>query len=435
MKLEQTIKTLPNKPGVYLFKDVRGKIIYVGKAGNLKKRVGSYIDRGARTGFDRPIEISFEQVKKIDTIVTDSEIEAILLEAELIKRYQPKYNAISKDEKNFNYIRIDTLKSLKQSPRAGFPRITLTRRPLDDEAKYYGPFPSGLYLKEMLRLMRKIFLWCDASDTKWRVYQKLQKPCFYYYIHLCSGVCAGNITQKEYNHQIAHFEQFLKGKKQSVIKELKKEMKKFSKEKKFEQAAIYRDRIAALEQIKNEALITQEEILKETADEGLIHLKQVLGLGQNPKRIECYDISNFAGKEAVGSMAVFVNGVPAKSEYRKFKIKTVKGIDDYAMMREILRRRFKNQQWPYPDLLIVDGGRGHLQTALDLEKEMGIKIPTISLTKQFEEIWAKPSLKFRVIKLDFHTPALKLVQRLRDEAHRFAVTYHEKLRDKKVLSI
>jgi excinuclease ABC subunit C len=561
-RIKEQLKTLPAKPGVYLMKDAEGNIVYVGKAVNLRSRVRSYFQAAA--DHSPKVERLASGVADLDFIVTDSELEALILECNLIKRHRPRYNVRLKDDKRYPYIKVTW--------QDDFPKVLITRRMEQDGARYFGPFTATWAIHHTLNTLRRIFpyLTCDRTITGHD-----RRACLYYDIGLCSAPCIGAVSNEEYRATIDRLCRFLAGKANEVMIDLRRQMEKAAERLEFERAAAIRDQLEAIERIIerqkivsttladqdviafargdgqacvqvffirqgkligreyfvlegtegeesnevitsfvkqfydeaayvppeillpsniDEALVIEQwlhdrrgdkvvlkaprrgqgrelvemaaENAAETlaalraqwqADEGrqtraLAELQEALGLATAPTRIECYDISNIQGTSATGSMVVFVKGVPRKSDYRKFRIKAVLGANDYAMLQEVLRRRFKRlvagermeEAHPapgtkmadafsiIPDLVIVDGGKGQLSAAREAMQELGVDhIATVGLAKEHEEIFVPGRSEPIVLPRD--SPALYLVQRIRDEAHRFAVSYHRDLREKKGL--
>jgi len=411
-KLTKQINNLPLTPGVYLFKDKRGRILYIGKASNLRNRVKSYF-KGPL--LETRLNIMVEKIKKIDRILCDSEIEALVLESELIRRYKPKYNIEWKDDKNFLYIMIT---------KEQFPRVEEVRPPLTEKAQYFGPFTDASAVKNTLKTLRRIFPYrsCRRMPTK---------ACLHYFIKRCPSPCIGEISEKDYQKLIKNLIKILSGKKNLVIKQMGKEMKIESVKHKFEKAAVLRDRIANLKKINQTIIFDEASYKRIKSDEALSGLSRLLDLKSLPRRIEAYDVSNISGLSATGSMIVFEDGLPQKKEYKRFKIKSVSGIDDYKMIKEILERRFK-QNWISPDLVIIDGGKGQLSTAKNVLAKNKLSIPVIGLAKREEEIVIKKGRSFQIIRLPKTSKILQLLQRIRDEAHRFAISYHTKLRSKAI---
>jgi len=415
------INTLPQKPGVYIFKNKSGKVLYVGKAAHLQNRVKSYFQ--ASTELSPAKQTMVEKVKDIDYVISSSEKEALLLECNLIKKYKPKYNITFKDDKRYKYIRI--------SYPEDYPKLHITRTVKDDGASYFGPFTDGLALKRTLKLIRKIFPYRDCnlnifSDTKEEL---KQKACLYYYLDRCLGPCIGKVSKEDYNNIIRQCELFLLGKLGDILKDLKRQMKKAALKKDFEKAAFLRNQIEDLQEVNaKQYLVPSKNFLTST---DLQELASKIGLKKFPNRIECFDISNIQGKQATGSMVAFKNGQPKKSDYRKFKIKTISKANDVGMMREMLKRRLKHKDWSLPDLIIVDGGKPQLNMALKVLRKFRLDIPAIALAKRKEEIYLPSQAKPLTLPKD--SKALYLIQRIRDEAHRFAIIYHRKLRGKKAV--
>lgn len=544
----QHLKTLPAKPGVYIFKDSQGRVIYVGKAVCLSSRVQAYFGHGSALSPKHQRLVA--SIDDVETIVTDSEQEALILECNLIKKYRPLYNVRLKDDKSFPYLRIDL--------RDEWPTLRITRRFEKDGSRYFGPFASAGSVRQTLKLLKKLFPLrsCNKSITG-----KETRPCLEYHIKRCLGPCVGAVTKEQYVEMIKQVILFLEGKHQLVTKELKKKMEEASERLEFEKAATLRDQLKAIERViegqkiavtvrgsydaiamaqakdlayvevffvRNDRLIGREYFLLEgtygeepeqimtsfikqyyasaasipplvllqypaeepevlmawlssmrgaavkiavpqrgakkqfmdtiadNARQGLLmyqakqsttvqatlaleDLKERLGLPTAPARIEGYDVSNLRGRLAVGSMVVFEHGFPKPSQYRRFRLTLTDRIDDYAMVREVLRRRFRHfladeEKWSLaPDLILIDGGRGHLNAALEVLGELGIKnIPVVSLAKENEEIFTRDSSN--PVEIPKTSTALHLLQRVRDEAHRFAITYHRNLRRREAVA-
>jgi excinuclease ABC subunit C len=555
-KTERILKTIPTKPGVYLHKNAQGKVIYVGKAVNLRSRVRSYFHKSAQN--NAKTRRLVHEIDDIEFIVAESELEALLLENTLIKKYQPRYNVRLKDDKRYPYIKVHW-----QDP---FPKVTTTRRLLNDGARYYGPYTAAWAAYQTLDVVRKIFPYLTCTRT---ITGNDERACLYYHIGRCAAPCIGVVNQAEYRQIIDDLGSFLGGQTEPVIADLQRRMEEAAENLDFERAAQIRDQIKAIDQIvekqkvvnastidedviafarteadacvqiffirsgklvgrdyfvlegtadeDNAEIMTsflkqfydqatnippqillpqdvdelmiirdwlkskrganvmmkvprrgkQKELLEMAAQnavetlhhlraqwavdeskqtEGLAELQQALDLPEAPLRIECYDISTLQGTHTVGSMVVFAKGVPRKSDYRRFKIRTVQGQDDYASMQEMLRRRFKRMSdenygehaqpaksgensWALiPNLVIIDGGKGQLNAALEVLDEFELRdaVPIVGLAKREEEIFL-PEQSEPVV-LPRKSQGLFLVQRVRDEAHRFGVTYHRKLR-------
>jgi excinuclease ABC subunit C len=548
MPLKEQLKTLPARPGVYLFKDDVGKVIYVGKASSLRNRVRAYFS--PRNQLSLKLERLTDRISDLDAIVTDSEYEALILENDLIKKYRPVYNVRLKDDKTFPYLKID----LKND----WPTVRITRRFHKDGDRYFGPFISVYSLRQTLQLIRKIFPFRSCNR---KITGKDARPCLEYHLKSCLGPCIGAVSQEDYKDIIKEVILFLEGKQELLVKDLRNKMEEASQQLQYEKAALLRDQIHALEQVvENQRIavtvrgdedavalaqtkdlayveiffirhnklvgrdyalldgIRDEEpgqimtsfvkqyysststlpplillqypvdepdiitgwlsnqrgasielrvpqrgikkqlinVVEENARQGLAlyqarqskliesaleleELKERLGLPRIPLRIEGYDISNIRGNQAVGSMAVFTKGQSRRAHYRRFRIKSVSGIDDYAMIQEVLRRRFKrslanDEKWSAtPDLILIDGGKGHLNAALDILQELGLNsIPAAALAKENEEVFV-PS-KSEPLNIPRTSTALHLLQRVRDEAHRFALGYHKKLRQRESIA-
>jgi excinuclease ABC subunit C len=551
-RLEQQLKVLPRKPGVYLLKDGSGGVLYVGKGSSLRNRVRSYF--GTPNALSPKLRRMVAKVEEVDFIVTDSEQEAIILECNLIKKHRPRYNVRLKDDKSYPYLKI--------SVSEDWPRIYITRRFQDDGARYFGPFASARSLRKTLDLVKKLFPYrsCNRNITGTDA-----RPCLEYHIHRCLGPCIGAVTREEYQEVIKQVILFLEGRQEQVVRELRRKMEHAAQELRFEKAAFLRDQFQAVERVMqsqkmvstaagdedviafardgDQACVqvffvrggkvigrehfilegTQDEepgqvmnsflqqfygsapyvppqillqaepdelplieawleekkgskvrlrvpqrgerkklvdMVQENAGQILEQLKvqwltdigktsaaleevqEQLNLPRLPERIECYDISDIRGTAAVGSMVVFENGRPKPSAYRRFKIKAVTQIDDYAMIREVLSRRFKRAgvvreekvSWgTMPDLVLIDGGRGHLNSALEVLEELEIDfVPIASIAKENEEIFV-PEVAESIV-LPRNSQALYLLQRIRDEAHRFALAYHQRVRKKEALT-
>ena len=525
MKIDS--KKLPNQPGVYLFKNKDKQVIYVGKAINLKNRVKSYFRKSADLVPDKKLMLA--EIKKIDYIIVDNELEAIYLESNLIKKYHPKYNIILKDDKFFVYIKITKEK---------YPRVLLTRRIAKDQAKYFGPYLSARQAKRVLFTLRQIFPYRSCNILP-------KTTCLEYHLGNCNAPCIQAVSQREYQQEINNVVSFLRGQYQPIRQKLKKEMNKYSDQKQFEKAAKLRDQIISLQ-----AVIEKQKIISPTKkDQDIVSLYQAKGQGvinllqvrsgklinsrnftldhlafsqpqeiipsflkqyyqnspdqpqeiitaypiknkdlpkiskakfiyaqkgrkkrlikmgrQNardfwqrkqtaisqkeeraqkalaelakklkikpPKRMEAYDIANIQGQNAVGSMVVFTEGQPAKSHYRKFAIKTYDSANDPGMLKEVLLRRFSpNNTWLKPDLVIVDGGKPQLSAARQALKERKQKTPVIALAKKLEKVYIPQ--KPQPLLLPKNSPALHLIQRIRDEAHRFATGFYRQKHQQK----
>lgn len=549
--LHQQVHSLPDRPGVYLFRSASGEVLYVGKAASLRNRVRSYF--GSPRSLEPKVRRLVERIADIEYVVTGSTQEALILEATLVKRHQPFFNVRLKDDKHYPYLKVDL--------RDPWPRVEITRRVLDDGARYFGPFASAGSVRRTLDLIKKLFPWRSCTKA---ITGRDPRPCLDYYIHRCIGPCAGLCSREEYEAVIQQVILFLQGRTAEVVRRLRREMEAASEALDFERAARLRDQLRAIERTMerqvvevrervdmdvfglardgqeacvqvffvrrggligrdNFALdgageeedaqvlasfleqfyqsaahvpelvllplsIPDQELIegwlterrgrrvrlwvpqrgekralvqmamenarealemaraKWLADTGktrqaLEELQEELNLPTPPRRIECFDISNIMGTSAVGSMVVFVDGQPRRQEYRRFRIKGVSGANDYAMMAEVLRRRFARARQAsapgeydgsfgaMPDLVMVDGGKGQVSAAHDAMRNLGVgDIPLAGLAKRFEELYVKDVSE--PILLPRTSPALYLVQRIRDEAHRFAISYHRDVRQK-----
>lgn len=413
MKLN--LKDLPQNSGVYLFKNKNGQVIYVGKALNLKNRISSYFQKNFIAD---KTKLLVEEIEYLETIQVDSEIEALILEAKLIKKFQPHFNSQLKDDKDYLYILVT---------KEDYPAVLTGRKQDLFKAKdYFGPFPSANAAKSTLRFLRKVIPFrvnCRPNSNR---------GCLGYHIGLCPGVCAGVISRKDYQKQIFKVKKFLNGDSQKLIKELKNEVKAYSKNLEYEKAAEIQNKVRAIEHITKpiesvEKYLSGPNILESRYQTQMDDLVKDLNLKTKLHRIECYDISNTSGTNATGSMVVLIDGQTARSEYRKFKIKTIKSINDPAMMEEVLNRRFHND-WELPNLIIVDGGKTQLGAGLKVLQRLNLSIPIVGLAKKLEELYLPG--KTSTIRFKSGAPALLLLQRIRDEAHRFAISYHRLLRGK-----
>jgi excinuclease ABC subunit C len=455
MNLEDAKKlNIPKSPGVYQLLNKQGEIIYIGKAADLHSRVLSYwLKSAAHT----PAKHSMlKQIVKIKWIDVDSEIEALLLEANLIKKHQPLYNIVLRDDKRFLYIKV--------SVEDEIPGVFATRK-ITKAGKYFGPFTSATAVRETLKAIRKIWPYCNARKPQ-------KKPCFYYQINLCAGICAGMISRKEYIDKIIKpIILFLEGKKEKITKnyELRIENYELEIKKHKENSEKHNEIKEKIDELKYQ-LFNLRKVLehaniinltdKYAAD--AVELAKLLNLPKVPERIEGYDISNIFGREAVGSMVVFISGEPDKSEYRKFKIRIDQGqADDVRMLKEVLERRFKRivkktspqpspsqgegakerrqvEEWPAPDLIIIDGGKAQVNVAVRMLKRYKLDIPVIGISKGkgLRSANAPDKLFFpgekKPLELPLASPALHIIKRARDEAHRFAISYHRKLRHQKM---
>ncbi|REK18079.1 MAG: excinuclease ABC subunit UvrC [Planctomycetota bacterium] len=424
------MREFPQKPGVYLMKDSAGRVIYVGKAKNLRSRAGSYFLKAAAE--DRRTADMVREIADIDYLEAESEVDALLAEARLIKDVQPKFNQELKDDKTFPYLEITT--------REDFPRVEFTRTPQPRGTKLYGPFAGAGSLRGAMQVLQKIFkfrncsLDIDEHDEKWRWY----RPCLLASIDQCSAPCNLRISKEDYKRDIQRLKLFLDGGKRRLLKEMHDEMRAAAAELRFEQAARLRDEIHMLETLDERGELethVQPEVFVVDPKKGLAGLQKVLKLDEAPRTIEGVDIAHLGGGETVASLVQFIDGLPFKPHYRRFKIRDVQGVDDYASIREVIARRFQrlhDESQIFPDLLLIDGGKGQLSAALSAFTELQIEPPmVISLAKREEEVFRMHEPE--PLRLSRHSYALRLLQYVRDEAHRFAQHYHHILRRKSML--
>jgi len=541
--LEDKLARVPDQPGVYLYRDGKQQVLYVGKAASLRSRVRSYFQESRPR--DPKTDALVRQVRDLEYIVTDNELEALMLEANLVRKHRPRYNIILRDDKHYPFLKLTT--------NEPFPRLVVARRVQRDGAQYYGPFYPATAMRETLRLTRQLFPLRTCSIT---IDGSLERPCIQYAIHRCNAPCTGWETREGYAKTVQDVMHFLEGRDEELARRLTKEMEEAAAELKFERASVLRDQIQSLNKVRerqkiistddvdqdvvgvvrqgsdacvelffvrkgrlvgqepfffdrvagwsdgeilsafvrqfygktvppapeillseelpeaeltaewlatlgsgrrvqmhapqrgakrqfvamaeaNAAIALQNRLLSRDNRQQLVleELQRALGLPGLPNRIEGYDISNIQGTEQVGSMVVWENGSLKKDDYKRFKIRTVAGADDFASMGEVLTRRFAKaleQGSVLPDLVLIDGGRGQLNVALKVLQDLGLDyIPAVGLAKQAEEVYQADSLHPLV--LDQTSPALHTLQRIRDEAHRFAITYHKKLRGKRTI--
>ncbi len=427
---------LPDEPGVYFYYATDGHLLYVGKATSLRSRVGSYFTKA----HDDRIGEMVAQIARIEYIITPTVIEALVLEANQIKARKPKYNILQRDDKSFLYLVVTNedyprpmLMRGHELERMGIDpfRPTLTKTAAKKFLRVFGPYTSSASLKKALDLIRRAIPWseCEPPSVTGRT-----RPCFNAHIGKCPGVCTGTITKQSYRKIMRQFILFFEGKKKQVVRTLQKEMKHAADELRFEDAARLRRNLFALEHIQDVALISKEDVelpYAKSSSDGIIDLEG---------RIEAYDISNISGTSAVGSMVVFEEGKAAKDKYRKFKIKTVHGSNDVAMLEEVMRRRIARAEtapsaWPLPELMMIDGGEGQVNRVQEVLDELGVVVPIVGIAKGFDR--KQDRLVFDRSNLELLRVAKRgkeLFQRARDEAHRFAVRYHRVLRSKRSLS-
>jgi excinuclease ABC subunit C len=422
------LSQIPKLIGIYIMFNNVGDIIYIGKSKNLKNRISSYFNNANINSKTAAIVTSIQKISYISCI---SEREALLLERQLIKKIKPHFNFAWKDDKSYPYIKL--------SVNEDFPRLILTRKKEKDFALYFGPYPQFFYVKKLVRWLNRVFKirQCKINLSERNFSKKSNKPCFYYHSDMCYGVCFGKITPEEYRQKIYDVKLFLSGKFKNLENKLKKQMFDLSLNTMYENAKEIRDRIYALRSMSERIMINEinyEEINKYTnLTSGASELKKIIGLKCYPAIIDGIDCSNICGVDPVGSSVRFQNGIADKKKYRKFKIKTVCGINDFASIREIVFRRYSlllRKKEIFPDLILIDGGEVQLKYALDALNDLGLNIPVISIAKKNDEIFLQN--KNKPLILDKHSSALKLLQSIRNEAHRFAINYHRKLRVKNI---
>ncbi len=423
-KIEKKIKEAPKSPGIYFFKDKKGKVIYIGKANVLKNRVSQYF-RSPKKHSQKTKKL-VENIFDVDFLICDSEIDALIKEACYIKKHDPKYNILMRDDKNYFFVGIT---------KETYPRIFITHQPLAEGStvrgstsnNYIGPFTEGFALKETLKLLRKTFPYRHCVKLP-------KKACLQYHLNRCLAPCIKENTKTKVKQNIRYIEKILKGEKQSLLKQFEKQMIKYAKEEKFEKADEIKKQTENIKKIFKHKYSLQKfkEVKRKTINWQAAEkfIQKLLKTKKRISRVEAYDISNISGKHAVGSMVVFTDGLPDKKEYRKFKIKfSGNEPNDPKMMQEILARRFKRKDWPKPGLIILDGG----VTQLNAVKKIAPKNQLIaSLAKQNEEIYL-PENSLPNPTENMPEDVKFFFQKIRNEAHRFAITFHRNLRSKKFL--
>ena len=433
--LRNTVAKLPAAPGVYFFKDRAGVVLYVGKAKNLRSRVASYFQPSADLPASRGPTIQRmieELVCDFDVLECDSEVDALLRENRLIKDIQPRFNERLKDDKSFPYLQITCDED--------FPHVEITRQPRTVGVKLYGPFVSGLDLRAALPLMQRVFQFrtCRLDIPEGDDSRRSYRPCILHGIKQCTAPCADLVSKEDYAAQIRLLRHFLESKGSQVRRELSWRMKEAAERLDFERAAVLRDQLRAMEGLQKRGLVhehLQPEVFFVDPAEGLSRLAEVLGTGTVARTIEGIDIAHLGGGEACGSMVCFIDGRPFKSGYRRYKIKTVKGGDDFAAIREVVWRRYKHagmNEELFPDIILIDGGKGQLGAAFSAFDDLAFQPPMlISLAKREEEVFMHG--RGGPLRLSRHDAALRLLQSVRDEAHRFAQSYHHVLRRRSTL--
>jgi len=430
--LKARLRHLPKTPGVYLFKDDRGRVLYVGKAKDLRSRVGSYFQDSADLLKTRGPNIArmIAMVADVDFLDCDTEVDALLQESRLIKDIQPPYNEMLRDDKTFPYLEVTT--------GDDFPAVYVTRTPRIKGSKLYGPFLSATSLRDAVNALQKVFKFrtCELEIREDDEDRRFFRPCLLHSIHQCSAPCAAMIGRDEYARDIERLRKFLASKRSVVLRQMNQEMEEAAKAMRYEEAARLRDRIRAIQSLSlsgDPDTNVQPEAFYIDPKRGLERLGEMLELETLPRTIEGIDIANLQGEESCGSLVCFIDGKPFKKGYRRFRIQTVEGIDDYAMIREVIARRYRyaaTGEELYPDVILIDGGLGQLHAALAAFSDMHIRPPmVISLAKREEEIHTQARQKpFRLPRND---EGLRLLQQVRDEAHRFAQHYHHILRRKR----
>jgi excinuclease ABC subunit C len=438
-QLESKLKDLPKTPGVYFHKNIKGEIIYIGKAAVLRNRVRQYFQTSR--GRDPKTEALVAEIADTDWVEVETELDALFLEGELIRRYMPPYNILLRDDKSMVYIRIDY--------DSDYPTVTTTRRPLDDGARYFGPYLSTLSVRQALKLLRRAFSFATKKSSG----QK--RASLHYHLGLDPGLEEGRTSLEEYRANLRRLMAVIEGKRRTIEKELERDMKRFAKDSQFEQAAKTRNQLFALRKLNQQVIFSDKEFMDISKDHALGELVEILQLEAYPRRIEGYDISHMSGTDVVASMVVFTNGVSNKAQYRKFKTK-INHNDDFYNINETLKRRFSEKnvkKWGLPNLVLIDGGKGQLESAIKARDEMGQnRIPFIGLAKREEQIVIKrdksnvnlnaselhklggfsaQSEDFTLVNVPHTTNLVKLLQRIRDESHRFAVSYHSVLKSKR----
>ncbi len=448
--IREKIKSFPTGSGLYFMKGSADKVLYVGKAKNLRSRVSSYFQQAGDLTVSRGPKITemLSKVKTVDFLETETEVDAMLQEARLIKDIRPPYNTDLVDDKTFPYLEITTGED--------FPGVYITRKPRPAGSRLFGPFAGAKDLRGVLVVLQKIFKFrtCKLNISEHDPKRRFFRPCLLYSIKQCTAPCAAKIDEREYKKIVTDLIKFLRSKRSTILRQLRKQMAEAAEAFAYEKAAMCRDRIRLIERLDRRGTPdenVQPEVFAADPTQALEQLQNLLQTPEPVRIIEGIDVANIAGAEAVGSLVKFIDGKPFKSGYRRFKIKTVKGIDDYAMIAEVVKRRYKyalrgEELWP--DLVLIDGGLGHLRAAeaalkdmiaMNLRKSTKGKSKSeirntriAAIAKREEEIYLQGSSK--PVKLPANSPARKLLQYVRDEAHRFAQHYHHILRSKKTLN-
>ncbi len=421
--LKEKIKQFPDTPGVYLMRGKKGEVVYVGKAVSLKKRVSSYF----KPHEDSPkTEALMEEVESIEYLKVSSESEALILEYRFIKEHRPKFNIRLKDDKRYPLVRVSVQEPL--------PKLSMVRVEKKDGARYFGRYTDAGALKRTLEWLQKYFRLRTCSPR-----QPTRKDwihCMDYKLGRCIAPCVGEVSEEEYRQSVSEVILFLEGRSDELLFDLEKRMKEASQNENFEKAAELRDLIGDVRKVVRIRKTKIPLIRKQpkSSEEGMRELQEALKMEHLPSVIEAFDISNIMGQQAVGSMVYFEKGYPNKNHYRRFKIKTVQGINDFAMMKEVVFRRYSRlleEGKSFPNLILIDGGKGQLSAALAALSELGItKQSIVGLAKRFEELYLPRQSNPVILPKD--SEGLKLVQRVRDEAHRFAIGFHKELREQRI---
>jgi len=431
-KLRERIGLFPKTPGVYLMKDASGRVLYVGKAKDLRSRVGSYFADSADLLSTRGPEIArmVGLVADIDFLDAETEVDALLQESRLIKDIQPPFNAQLRDDKTFPYLEITT--------RDDFPGVYVTRTPRLKGSKLYGPFISANAIRDAMNALQKVFRFrtCELDIRGDDESRRFFRPCLLHAIRRCTAPCADRVSRDDYRKDIDRLKRFMASKRSVVLRQMNAEMEQAARELRFEDAAVLRDRIKAIQSLSLSGRPeehVQPEVFFVDPTRGLERLGDLLALDSPPRTLEGIDIANLQGDESVGSLVCFVDGKPFKAGYRRFRITSVEGQDDYAMIREVVTRRYRHAacgEELFPDVILIDGGLGQLHAAIDAFRAMDVRPPmVISLAKREEEVYIQA--RSSPVRLARNDEALRLLQQVRDEAHRFAQHYHHILRRRK----
>ena len=411
--LKQKLNKLPVSPGVYFHKNAEGEIIYVGKAAVLKNRVRQYFQKSKK---DTKTEALVAEIFDTDWIEVDTEMDALFLESEMIKRYMPKWNILLRDDKTVSYVRVNMNEKV--------PYVSFTRNPVDDKATYVGPFYGKLAVEKAVRILRHIFpYYIKPYDGKKNLDTDLG---------LTPGIEIGKTTPKDYKRNLRKLIRYLEGDRDELLKELEKTMLDEASKGNYELAAEARDQLFGLKELKKKIVFSDKEFLDISSDQALRQLQELLKLPKPPRRIEGYDISHQSGENTVGGMVVFINGASARSEYRKFKVRTSKN-DDLKSMIEVISRRLKHKEWDYPDLIILDGGIGQVNAIMPLVEPYGIPVIGRDKSGDHSKSAGVKLITPESIELPAGSHIARLVARIDEESHRFAITYHSLLKRKNML--